>query len=809
MIKSESVRVRLPFVGIFALSFLSLNLWPSQAEARFSTVLQVSHPRIFFSESDISRLRDQARTTHEDIWQSIRQFTDTRINNMPPTSSPCGDLEGFRWAGNQLIAFAFTYVITGERKYFELTLRHLLAYADWPHWGDVGECGERTLGFGHMLLGNAIAYDWLYNDLSFAARGAIGSSLARRTDELYEASSSSTNRWQNWWRRSYIQNQHLHIHAALGIAALVLEDHSRSERWLSQATANAKRTRDLLEGITDGTWHEGMLYQNYALTPTLSFLYNLRKLHGQDLIPHNYLQKYIYWRLYNLRPGTWMHAMSFANFEWNWGASYAPQNLMRFTASEYNNGYGEYVAQHLIRESGRLNSPSETPYYVFEFFYYNPLQAPLPPSDLPLNRTFRDLEAVIWRTGWSDDDLIFAMKVGPYGGRSAFSKFISRAYPFEGDLRGYSSFNVDHDHDDAGTFYLYRGGTDLGSEHVGSGRNSTSFHNTLLIDGEGQYHPPDPYGERPGLWEGSDGRLETVEETENYCFLTADLTNRYRPVNEAKRRVMFSKPDHIVITDEIRSSRSHRYEWVSHFSRSVSREGKWIKGSAENGQVLGINVVSPSELEMTTGNDGKPYVRIRPRSNVRDIRFEMVMYPTDETGWTAKPLVASLAGNDRASAIRIIDNDSERDLLIRYRGHNPIRVADYSFDAEVASVVRDRSGNIRRLMLGDGKTLADCGGKRILLQSTGRNVVVEAAITNTTLALYGEEMDNLAVYFPHETIESVTWNGLPVVASRQDGHIIVRGLQHHKALTLKDLLPLFNMRSGSPLIRLPGRSTLP
>lgn len=742
---------------------------------------QIQHPRIFFYTQDIPNLRIQAQTTHVDIWEPILEFANSKLDTSPPPSSTCPDLEEFRNAGNQMIAFAFAYVISDNETYLDLTRRYLLGYAQWEYWGDEGGCGGRDLSFHHMLLGNAIAYDWIYNELSVEERTIIGGNLAQRAQESFEASTTpqNNNELRNWWRASYIQNHHWINHSALGIAALILEgEDPRAQTWLDDAVKHMTRDQYLADGIADGSWHEGIPYQSYGLTMSLPFFYNLRRLKGLEILPHTYLRNYAYWRIYNSLPSSTRFALSYGDFEWGWND---PQNVLRFIAREYRDGHAEWMAQQLTDNDGWHSSVWYAPWYVFEFLYYDPSVDAQTPDDLSLNRTFPDLEGVIWRTGWSEDDLIFGLKTGAYGGRFAYEEFINGGYPFF-DLGGNVDFNIGHDHRDANSFYLYRGNIDLSSENVGYGMVDTRYHNTLLIDNEGQYWRH--YAEKPDDIQGTDGTLEIVYQTTSFNYLVADATDRYRltdpetgnptahMVDEFKRHVLFVRPGYFVMVDQLRAGSPQRYEWVSHFGSSVSIEGDWIRGTSEEDQILGVKVLSPDSFAISTGDDGKPYVRIRPSSDVADARFVIILYPMESGDWEAKPSISSLGNNDQASAVRVI-LDGIQDHLIRIGNQGMVSIGDYAFDGDVASIIKDTEDRLKRIFLARGSQLSDMQGSRILVQSQSESVVIEIEYDGSALAIVGENIEGLWIYAPDIDTDQVTLNGQQVPASRSGDYILI------------------------------------
>ena len=269
-----------------------------------------------------------------------------------------------------------------------------------------------------MLLGNALAYDWLYHTLTPTERQTVRESLASWAQKMYEASAGPRElSWGNWWRKSYLQNHHWTNNSALGVAGLtLLGEDNRAQNWIDQASSQLTRVQYVLNEIEDGGWHESISYQSYGLTMLLPFLVNLRKNQGIDLFPHDYLRNYPYWQIYNHLPNSLQFILAYGDFEWSWLGVHRSHNLLRFTAKEYGNGYAEWMVQQLIKADDRKADVWATPWYVFEFLYYDPTIAPQPPLGLKTARLFPDLEGVIWRTGWDEDDLVFALKTGRYMG---------------------------------------------------------------------------------------------------------------------------------------------------------------------------------------------------------------------------------------------------------------------------------------------------------------------------------------------------------------------------------------------------------
>lgn len=816
------------------------------------------HPRLFFSASDIPTLRANAGTTHRDIWIPISEYVDSLHGTSPPSVPPQqGDEDFYRDEGNRLIAIAFACVITGEDEDCELAKRYLLVYASWEQWGDKN---ERRLGHSHMLLGNALAYDWIHTYLTPQEKRTVSRNLAVWAEKMYEASTLPYREpWENWWRRAYMQNHFWVANSALGIVGLaLLEREAETEaicqvttdsnvnlrtgpgtnydirrvfqagrtisvyqegaigtdgmvwwqtidgvwvrsdvvgnlidcttetlrgseqKWVSHAINQISRGREILNGIADGTWHESIPYQNYLLTMTLPFMQNILALQNVDLLPHEYLKNYIQWRLYNQLPDGG-YLFTYGDFEYSWQHGFEPQNILRFVAAKYADPHAEWVAQQIIQTHGRGQSVSQVPWYVFEFLYYDPTIEPSSPNGLPGARVFEDAEAVVWRTGWDENDLVFGLRLGTYGGRFAYDTFTQETYPWDPPCyQTKCTLSIGHDHDDTNTFYLYQGER-LANEVAGNDFFLTSLHNTILIDEQTQYRPPyENYGELPSDFIGKDPILETIVDSVGFNYLVSEARQRYTAegMEHVTRHVLFVRPDYLVMLDSMASTQAHRYEWVSHFGQAVTAEQGWLQGGGRNGRILGVGVVAPDPFEVTIGDDGLPYARIRAPHPVDDMRFITLLYPTDEDGWANRPDTTLLDDNGTAAVLQVQWNEGSAqtdDILIRYA--NPAtatQVAGYNFDGQVAVVTYGEDGQIKKMFAYGGTSLTvRHSAAVVLVGNLNPDIPFEADFAGKTVSLFGANLSGVELYAPG--MENVTVNSEEWSFAISGDHVVLGG----------------------------------
>jgi hypothetical protein len=726
-----------------------------------------THPRLFFGAADVPALRQRV-TNQSALWAHITTFANNPANTHQPAIAPTnGDFDFYRSSGNQLLPIAFACVIENSASVCSRAKTLLLTYANWTQWSDNN---TRGLGLAHMLMGNALAYDWLHSQLSEGERARVRTSLAQHTQEMYEATLVTRYRdaWRNWWTESYAQNHYWITSSALGMAALALQaEDARAMQWLSQARFKLSRVQALLEGIGDGSWHEGIPYQSYGLSMTLPFWVNLRRLTQTDDLPHRYLKAYGAWRLYNHLPNQGHRqrfVLAYGNFDWSWADGNAPQNILRFVAAEYKDAQAQWVAEQLSHNTD--SDVYTAPWAVFGSLYHDAsIAAQPPPANLPLAHTFYDLGAVIWRTGWSENDLAFGLKSGPYGGQFAFNSFVQHKSPWA-NCTG-CNLNIGHARADANSFYLFKAGQWLAPQAVQYDGMSTEMGNTVLVNGQGQWRHS---GEAFNLSDigaiTESGSIEITANTRDFSYASADAKSAYpadAQLLEFTRQVLFVRPGYIIMADALKANKPNTYEWTTHVggpAENIQVDGNWVRGDAGEGQTLGINIVAPAQFAFRTGNhrDGDDkdwgYIAIRPQQPAQQANFVHVLYPTGPTNWANRPQVQVTEDNAAVTHVLLqhhIPISQTDDVLIQHTAQPRIAALSQREDGRVLFL----SGN-GTFALGGVDWVSDWQGGALQVRDSGDAVTVEAPTARPGQVL--------RLHSPAAT--RVILNGLPVTFTR-------------------------------------------
>ena len=154
-----------------------------------------------------------------EMWRQLVAEVGHLKKEKTPTKGEFG-----RGHGNMLARLAVMARLTGDAQLVEVARQYLLDVSGRPVWD-----ADTDLLHGHMLWGAAIAYDWLWQDLTAEQRAAVRAKLGQEAQ--LQCLASSVNR--GYWRNQYLQN-HGHVNLcglAFAAAALYGED-SRALQWL-------------------------------------------------------------------------------------------------------------------------------------------------------------------------------------------------------------------------------------------------------------------------------------------------------------------------------------------------------------------------------------------------------------------------------------------------------------------------------------------------------------------------------------------------------------------------------------------------
>jgi len=736
-------------------------------------------------------LRDAAAGTHNEIATHLTSILDQHVNDPAPTTA---DYDDPRFYGQDVCAWAFGYQLTGNAQYAAQAQLRLETYLGWSDWGfgEIASLGGPDLNAGTFLIGVSCAYDLVYDFLPAADRAAVAARLGTEADRMYQY-------WPNaWYVDEYPQNHNWIDAAGMGLAGLVLQgEDARAGNWLAAAQDDLAKVQLAVGVIPDGSWHEGIRYQEYGFSMSLPFWMALRAS-GSDYTDMPVLRGLGKMFLAAMIPDSpRQQILAHGDFTgWPKGALIG---VLRFSAARFQDGLAETAARRWLSGGTRTRFLPDLFHDVFEFLAYDPSVAPVDVHTLPLDTWLPDLQASVLHSSWDPGDLTLAFKAAPYGGRSNFDRVKVGGAP-GGHL------NWGHDHNDDMSFWMWGNGTWLAPEAAGymagvntgatadKRANMTTFHNGLLIDGTGELgdvRSADGETSNPWFFSRDARPLLLPTGTADYAVAGGRGASLYPAslgLSRWDRIVVLARSRYALVRDDIAASGSHAYDWICHFldGATVDTASGWVQGLGRNGMSLGVRVVSPASWTAATGfqsenltflfePDGSiAWVRVRPQTPAPAVQFLTALVPVPAAAWASRVQIDPLSTSDTGAGAVIAPGSALEERWIFGRaGGDGYAAGDLALTSALAGMAaRNAGAPVRALLIGPGK-LSDQNGARELLSSASARMI-EADLQGATLVVSGDGISDFRAYAPATTALRI--NGQAASATLLDGVVIYPAL---------------------------------
>ena len=492
-------------------------------------------PRLYLTAAEAAQWRTRINGSHKRLWDLFAREFDHMKTSQPPSR---------RWGrgdGNQLAHLAFAWMMTQDRDLLAAAKRHLLALAAMDVWDP-----DADLLHGHLLTGAAVAYDWLYGELTDAERATVRNALAREAQLQFEASTTG----RGYWRNQFLQN-HGHVNlAGLAFAAVALHgEDERTTQWLALADWFFENV--FAVSNTDGTSVEGLSYGAYALEFCMRYAELAKRFLGRDYYADNaWFARWPDYLIHSTLP-----VMSKRNWAMTFGdspraaESHLPVHTMYRIASRYSNGHAQWMGNALADMLGLHRSPHLC------ILWHDPSVKPIPRDQLPTMGHMTDTGQVMMRSGWGNDAVLMGLHSGPWQGHDLDGK-VTR------DL------GTAHAHPDINSFQIYAYGQWLAIDPLYTYRKRTANHSTVLVNGAGQLGEGSLwFNAKDALTHSHTASVLTAESHADYDYVAVDGTGAYHPglgLKRFVRHVVFVKPDVFVIIDDLQAKPTGvmmRYPW--------------------------------------------------------------------------------------------------------------------------------------------------------------------------------------------------------------------------------------------------------
>ena len=406
--------------------------------------LQGRHPRLLITSDTLAQLR--ARLADPRVQ---RFYKPAAIRNgKPPAFKPGANGSSFR----TLHDYALSYLLEPRPEKLKAILRRLEAATAYP------DCGV-DLDAEYFLEGVALCYDWLYEQIPAELRGRLRDTLLRQGAGAVRGFAGRPQR-----RRAQFPAESLLVFApcpgAGGGCPVWRGARGRPVARLGLGPLRA----DSLTFSPDGSFHEGPGYWSFSM-PTLYLFTDLYECCTALRIPagDRGLMGQGEFRFHYLYPG------------------------LRDTAALEDSvaGKGSVPIAVLLWEAKRFKSP--VPMGIATRLAHEPgasarnllwLDEHVPAADVEqaVPRYYHDVETGFARTSWSDDATYVAMVSRPLGGH-VWSELCQR----------FGLGGTGHNHPEQNHFVLFGRGEILVGDTGYTYDKQTRDHNTILVDGKGQY----------------------------------------------------------------------------------------------------------------------------------------------------------------------------------------------------------------------------------------------------------------------------------------------------------------------------------
>ncbi len=543
------------------------------------------HPRLFLRPEKLPELRRKARSELKDRLDELVAWCEKTLKNPPDVSEPPKYPPGMKrltmewrkiWWGNRVrtiavtdgaARFAFTYLLTGNRKYAEEGKRLLLAACSWDPLGatDYRYNDEAGMPFAYFA---SRAYTWLFDVLSEQERAKVRQVMAVRGKRIYDHLRAANHTWRPYGSH---RNRAWHYLGEVGIA--FYGEIPDAARWLSYAM-DVFYTVYPVWNDADGGWHEGPLYWSAYINRVTWWLDIIRECFAIDGYKLPYFQNAGYFALYQVPPGAERGA--FGDMGHNANAK-TLKPLMAILARQKGNPYWQWYVE-------------QTPGREIADGYLGFLRASLPkpkakpPSDLPSSRLFAGTGVAALHSDLvnRENDVQILFKSDPLLGTTSHGYDAQNSFLLEA----------------FGKALFIRTGERVihGCDHHKRWMWETKSVNSILVDGRGQ---------RPHNIAAT-GRITEFYTSPEVDYVVGDATRAYEGrLKRFTRAILFLKPRTVLIWDRLEAPKPATFQWLLHSLREMQLGENSLVAS--NPPALAkVTWLLPAQLKLTQSNKMDP-----------------------------------------------------------------------------------------------------------------------------------------------------------------------------------------------------------
>ncbi len=518
--------------------------------------LKGRHPRLFFAEDNLPRLRREKDSTHKKIWQGIQNQIE-RVEEKLDESPHFSSAEPLDRRAFLARAYAFLNAVEPRKERADRALASALAICEAETWGPTMTKGhmncDNDMHAGQFLYVLCCVYDWLYGHVDPDKLDILRDKIVHHARLLYEFAVFQ----RDYWPTGYIQNHCTASLHGLGAAGLLfLGEEPDAQAWADWTRRSFDGTLELFS--LDGAGLS--LEYTFGLCFTLRYTELLLYATNENLYAQGCFHRVFEHYQYLVSPHAYSNHVILANRTGN------PRQQAMVER------YIEKVDHH---------SPGT-------FLSYRPFPG-RDPYDLPLCKHFDDCGWVVMQDRWDRKKRVkMLFHCGPIFGHSVFEK--ARRYNFAHGLPGMAGILVEYK------------GLRLICGSQGSYRKETRQLNCVTVDGQGQWG--DGFVWMPKLAPDQVPHIPFYEDTHDYTIVRGDATQAYPPklgLDKYFRTIAFCKPDLFLVHDHLESETAGTYEWRLHTNGDWTSLGDGIYCVEQRGVRFFVRDLLHADRDAQTG----------------------------------------------------------------------------------------------------------------------------------------------------------------------------------------------------------------
>ncbi len=545
------------------------------------------HPRIIMTEADFARLRENREVgAYKPMLDKIMADADKMLD--APVSEyviPDGVrlLVTSRRVQERLMTLAYAYRLTDDKKYLARAVKEIEAACAFPdfHPRHFLDCAELCFAF-------AVAYDWLYADLSEELKATMRTRLVEKgfyavmeeyTNAPEHKNVIDTKRGYRWYQDKPGDNWKMVCNGSLSVAVLAIFDEIECDLCETILTCAYDDTYQAIRDFydpADGTYSEGVNYWSYATRFLAFYSSALETAAGSDFGLTDYIGV--------ARSPYFLLSMSSPDrVGFNFGdavASRITNPIFSWCASRYND-----PALYAVRREDIMAGKAG----CIDVLFYREVPS-VPFASMPLGFGRVGADNATFRTDASEDALFAGIH--------------------------FAKNNAYHGHHDMGTFILNVGAKrfflDLGSDNYnlkpyrGCYRFRAEGHNTVIFN---------PAPENDQIWEAP-CKTNRFFDCDTYGFAIADMSAAY-PERCVVRGLRLDRTERaVVLQDEINCKAEDLIRWSAHTPAEItlSEDGKLATLDLD-GTRLCAELLTGGAFEVCLGraDENSPIVQPAPR----------------------------------------------------------------------------------------------------------------------------------------------------------------------------------------------------